>query len=297
MTHQNTTHVMKCDLGKWYSDDKKTAFKVLERDEKSTFVKITFGSGATKESQTNDNSVIRQENKNNLLASEGKIDYNQVDKQIIQEEQNTKLHAPIEVTSDEFQNQLAPKAIDGNQEQDKGVETQMEVNEERSKEDDYYQNSKIYQKYQNRNGRITSLLTENAAFFVTVAILNLTMAVLITMFCFIFPNAFENVKLSMGNAWGWLKHKFGSVITLALELHNLGMRAVKVALSPFDWMWRFLGCVGKCLGVRMPTITMPIVRMPNITMPTVRMPNITMPTGNITMPQWLSCMFNCFKSD
>ena len=32
-------------LGVWYSDDKKTAFKVLERDEKSTSIKLTFGTG------------------------------------------------------------------------------------------------------------------------------------------------------------------------------------------------------------------------------------------------------------
>ena len=47
MVLQNTDHVMKCDLGVWYSDDKMTGFKVLERDEKSTSIKIIFGSGET----------------------------------------------------------------------------------------------------------------------------------------------------------------------------------------------------------------------------------------------------------
>merc|ERR1712080_247272 len=45
MVPQNTDHVMKCDLGVWYSDDKKSAFKVMERDAKSASINITFGAG------------------------------------------------------------------------------------------------------------------------------------------------------------------------------------------------------------------------------------------------------------
>lgn len=43
MPVQNTDHVIKCDLGVWYSDDKITGFKVLERAEKSTSIRIQFG--------------------------------------------------------------------------------------------------------------------------------------------------------------------------------------------------------------------------------------------------------------
>merc|ERR1712110_1128558 len=50
MATQNTNNVMSCELGKWFSDDKKTAFKVLERTEKSTSIKMTFGNEANKTS-------------------------------------------------------------------------------------------------------------------------------------------------------------------------------------------------------------------------------------------------------
>merc|ERR1712141_825426 len=50
MATQNTDNVMSCELGKWFSDDKKTAFKVLERTEKSTSIKMTFGNEANKTS-------------------------------------------------------------------------------------------------------------------------------------------------------------------------------------------------------------------------------------------------------
>merc|ERR1711894_76044 len=232
--------------GTWYSDDKKTAFKVLERDEISTFIKIKFGSAVPEKSEANDKAEIRQENRNVHLASQGKIDYDQVDKQSSHEEQNAKMHASIAVTKDEFQNQLASK-IDVDPMQEQRVESILEINDERSR--DAYHN-------QNINGRIASLLRKNAAFFVAVSILNFLMAVLITIFCFIFPNAFENVKLSLGKAWGWLKLKFDSGISYGLELPNLGMRVIKVGASPFDWMWRFLGCVGKCFGISLPSITM-----------------------------------------
>merc|ERR1711894_375724 len=172
-----------------------------------------------------------------------------------------KLHASMEVTNDAFQNNLGSKEIDGNPMQEQRIEKQMEINKERSREDDYSPNT---------NGRVKSLLTENAIFFVTVGILNFTMAVLITTFCFIFPNAFKNIKLSIGKAWDWLKLKLDSGVTLGLELPNLGIRAVKVAASPFTWMWRFLGCVGKCFGVSMP---------------------------RITMPRWVNCILECFKKD
>jgi len=41
---QDTEHVMNCKLGVWYSDDKITGFKVLERNEQSTSMKIEIGS-------------------------------------------------------------------------------------------------------------------------------------------------------------------------------------------------------------------------------------------------------------
>merc|ERR1711894_161668 len=145
--------------GTWYSDDKKTAFKVLERDEISTFIKVKFGSAVPEKSEANDKGEIRQENRNVHLASQGKIDYDQVDKQSSHEELNAKMHASIEVTKDEFQNQLASKEIGVDPMQEQRVESIMEINDERSR--DSYHN-------QNSNGRIASLLRKNAAFFVAV---------------------------------------------------------------------------------------------------------------------------------
>merc|ERR1719350_1475439 len=39
---------MSCESGKWFSDDQKTAFKVLERTEQSTSIKMTFENEANK---------------------------------------------------------------------------------------------------------------------------------------------------------------------------------------------------------------------------------------------------------
>ena len=52
MPVQNTDHVIKCDLGVWYSDDKITGFKVFERTEKSTSIRIEFGKNKSVKSET-----------------------------------------------------------------------------------------------------------------------------------------------------------------------------------------------------------------------------------------------------
>jgi len=115
------------------------------------------------------------------------------------------------------------------------------------------------------------------------------LAVLITVFCFIFPNAFGNAKASVGRARDWALPKIDAGINFGLELPSLGMNGVKIGGSflahPFNWMWSFLSCVGKCFGLGIPKF--------NISLPKW----IGIPKFNISLPIWMTCTFNCFKRE
>jgi len=104
--------------------------------------------------------------------------------------------------------------------------------------------------------------------------LNVAIAILLTLFCFIFPNALRNAKDAAGNAKDWAKEKLVAGFNLGLgwpksvldgmkylSIHVGGMwGAMKVesthvgekVLNPFKWTWRFLKCVGTCLGLAIP---------------------------------------------
>ena len=94
------------------------------------------------------------------------------------------------------------------------------------------------------------------------SLLNLTMALLITILCFICPTALKDLR-----NWTKAKLDFGM---------SMGSKGVQIGLKPFAWMWRFLNCVGKCFGFRMP--------------------DMSLPSFSAHMPKWLSCVLSCFSS-
>merc|ERR1711981_885202 len=137
----------------------------------------------------------------------------------------------------------------------------MELNAQSSKSKTEYKEIKEEgndRHYLKQEGNFISFVTDHAAFFIVLSILNFTLAVLITVFCFIFPNAFGNAKASVGRARDWALPKIDAGIKFGLELPSLGMNGVKIGGSflahPFNWLWSFLSCVGKCFGLRIPKI-------------------------------------------
>lgn len=135
------------------------------------------------------------------------------------------------------------------------------------------------------DGKFVSFIKENITFFIAFSMLNFTMAVLLTLLCFIFPNAIGNAKDAAGYARDWAKPKLDAGINFGLSLPKLGLGAMKfggkvgldamktggtnaseIFFRPFSWTWRFLKCFGTCSRLDVPRI-----------------------------PLWLSCMVNCFK--
>ena len=122
-------------------------------------------------------------------------------------------------------------------------------------------------------GKFTSFIANHAVFFIAISAINVTLAVLITMACFIFPDLIGNVKLTFENAWMWIKLK----IRVGIYFGVAG--GSKFAL-PFHWLWRFLTCVGKCLGIGLPNVP-----HWNIPWPNIRIPHLPMPSCDISMPK------------
>jgi len=134
---------------------------------------------------------------------------------------------------------------------------------------------------------IAHFVTNHAAFFIALSIVNFTLAVLITLFCFIFPGAYENIKISVGKARDWTISKIEVGVTYGHELPTIGMDIVQKGTSfvshPFNWTWRFLNCIGNCLGLKLPSFSWNLILL-------------YMPRCELRIPKWFHCIFNCFKN-
>merc|ERR1712179_833452 len=86
----------------------------------------------------------------------------------------------------------------------------------------------------------------------------------------------------------WTASKIEAGITYSQEIPNFGMNMVQKSATvlslPFNWMWRFLNCIGKCFGLKMPEFSFSFA-------------SVHMPRLRALMPKWLSCLFNCFKGE
>merc|ERR1712048_380528 len=110
---------------------------------------------------------------------------------------------------------------------------------------------------------IAKFVANHAVIFIALSIINFTLAVLITLFCFVFPGAYENIKSEIGKARDWTISKVELGVTYGQELPNVGLnyaqKGIEVFSSPFSWMWRFLNCIGKCFGLQMPDVSFPLI--------------------------------------
>jgi hypothetical protein len=228
MATQNTDNVMSCELGKWFSDDKKTAFKVLERTEQSTSIKLTFGNETNKSSEPtiiNNEEVWAAKEDEEVEIGAG---ITEGEPQSISENTNN-------VTKDQKQNEC----------------------------DDNLCQEETEPSIADQNRTLKSFLADHGLLLIGLSLLNLTMALLITILCFICPTALEDLR-------NWTKAKLDVGL-------SMGSKGVQIGIKPFTWMWRFLNCVGKCFGFRMP--------------------DMSLPSLSAYMPKWFSCVLSCFSSE
>jgi len=157
MATQNTDNIITCELSKWFSDDKKTAFKVLERTEQSKSIKLTFGSGID---GNTDSKIINNEE----VSAEKEIE------------------EEIEIGSG-YKMEGEPQ--NGNESADNVTKDQPsnEMNEDLCKVET-----------EPNNKTLKSFLADHGLLLIGLSFLNLTMALLITTLCFICPTALEDLR-------------------------------------------------------------------------------------------------------
>merc|ERR1711894_645050 len=111
-----------------------------------------------------------------------------------------------------------------------------------------------------KDSNIAYFVSNHALFFVALSIANFALAVLITLFCFVFPGAYGTMKSAIVKARDWTASKIEAGITYSQEIPNFGMNMVQKSATvlslPFNWMWRFLNCIGKYFGLKMPEFSL-----------------------------------------
>merc|ERR1712224_538702 len=320
MQAQDTDHVMKCSLGVWYSDDKTTGFKVIERSEKSTSIRLDFSSNKLKpkEESSKDFAAGGKEStdelvnnvKEEMLSTREIKEENTVDKVTQSQIEHEKIEIDNELNKsitkssnvnvinaklsmqmkDETKAEVEANTIEHSTKQNSSNAIDLNANEEVVV--DPAENPLILEpevtKQRTDDSSIANFVADHAAFFVALSIVNFTLAVLITLFCFVFPGAYEHIKATIGKVRAWTAEKVELGFSYGLEIPNYGMilgqRGTACISLPFNWMWRFLNCIGKCLGLKMPTISCDII-------------SVHLPKLRFSVLKWFSCAFNCFKSE
>jgi len=319
MQAQDTDHVMKCSLGVWYSDDK-TSFKVIERSEKSTSIRLDFSSNKLKpnEESSKDFAAGGKESTDELVnnvkeemlstreikeentvdrVTQSQIEHekmeidNELNKSITKSSNVNVINAKLSMQmKDETKAEIEANAIEHSTKQTSSNAIDLNANEEVVV--DPAENPLILEpevtKQRTDDSSIANFVANHAAFFVALSIVNFTLAVLITLLCFVFPGAYENIKVTTGKLRAWAVEKIELGFSYGLEMPNyginLGHRGTACISLPFNWMWRFINCIGKCLGLKMPTISCDII-------------SVHLPKLRFSVLKWFSCAFNCFKSE
>lgn len=170
----------------------------------------------------------------------------------------------------------------------KEIEVNEEVSVNPAEQNTHLESKNAKEKIEDTS--IDNFVSNHAAFFVALSIVNFTLAVLITLFCFVFPGAYGHIEAALGKARDWTSSKIEAGVTYGQELpyigKNMAQKGTTYLSLPFNWMWRFLGCMGRCFGLKMPSI--------NLSVASVYM---HMPRLRASMPKWFSCLLNCFKSE
>jgi len=290
---------MNCKLGDWYSEDKITDFKVLERNEQSTSIKIKFGENGLIERETvskeyaegskkMDDEFINE--KKDEMSPTNNVDSGDMTKMksSFMQQENSKTSNLRNIRSNGIEvNEVSQENLNN---QDALTHSRFpivdnEVSTLQAEEISQLESNSYDDKPEESN--IAHFVSNHSAFFIALSIVNFTLAVLITLFCFIFPGAYENIKISVGKARDWTLSRIEVGVTYGHELPNFGMNIVQKGTSfishPFNWMWRFLNYVGNCFGLKIPSISWGLI-------------SLHMPKCEQAMPKWFCCMLNCFKN-
>ena len=240
MPVQNTDHVIKCDLGVWYSDDKITGFKVFERTEKSTSIRIEFGKNKSVKRETIskefaegsnslDDEIVNEKedeiistndfSRDDLIDKHGNPQYDEEKMEIKEaytnKSSNGNISTDLSREKDAFQSETLLHVIKENVKDETSFGKEIEVNEEVSvnpaEQKPLLESTNDKEKVEDTI--IANFVSNHAAFFIALSIVNFTLAVLITLFCFVFPGAYGHIKSTLGKARDWFSSKIEAGIT------------------------------------------------------------------------------------
>lgn len=284
MNPLDTNHVIASELGKWYSVDGKVAFLVLDEKRKTTTVSINFEkagevitevvrSGSVKagaDKQSGNREVHMRARAKDTDAISLKADRDEemfdIQNQSVKKDNNITRTAAtkrsIEETISAADESPVPLADDNS----------IHITSSAR-----HSNKATSSKERNRNsdGALISFVKSNPVVFGVFDILTLIVAMLITLLCFLFPKTFTNVNQGVVDLKNWAKPKLNAGINLGISMPNLAITKLKILAGakaagkctvPFGWIWCFVSCIGKCLGLSLPGI-----------------------------PKWMTCIINCFK--
>jgi len=324
MKVQDTDHLLKCSLGVWYSDDKTTGFNVIDRSEKSTSIRLDFSSNKLKQKEESSKDFaaggkestdeivnnlkeemlstreIKEENTGDKVT-QSQIEHekmetdNELNKSVTKSANVNVINAKLSMEmKDETKSEIEANAIEHSTKQKSSLAINLNANEEVVV--DPAENPLVLEpevtKKRTDDSCIANFVASHAAFFVALSIINFTLAVLITLFCFVCPGTYENIKVTIGKIRAWAAEKIELGISYGLELPNyamnLGHQGNACISLPFYWMWRFLNCIGRCLGLKMPTISCDII---SVQLPKLRLSVLKWFKWST---KWFSCVFNCF---
>jgi len=324
MKVQDTDHLLKCSLGVWYSDDKTTGFNVIDRSEKSTSIRLDFSSNKLKQKEESSKDFaaggkestdeivnnlkeemlstreIKEENTGDKVT-QSQIEHekmetdNELNKSVTKSANVNVINAKLSMEmKDETKAEIEANAIEHSTKQRSSFAISPNANEEVVVET--VKKPLVLEpgvtKKRTDDSCIANFVGNHAAFFVALSIVNFTFAVLITLFCFVCPGTYENIKVTIGKVRAWTAEKIELGISYGLELPNyvmnLGHQGNACISLPFYWVWRFLNCIGRCLGLKMPTISCDII---SVHLPKLR---LTVLKWFEWSTKWFSCVFNCF---